>query len=356
MTGAELKVATIVALSLLCALLLLFAWLRLRPLDLARSKTSIVGRLARQRRKRLAEMMRLLSMAEEIADLGLWQYFPATGRQEWSDGMKGLFGLDPEDQLLEGDAETMLAANEIDLVEEVMERRGRRGVFGLRLQIKRVDGAVRDLKLRACHIDQDDPAAHRVIGVLMDVTAHARRERQLLESREIAVREAKRARELAQTDALTGLANRRRVMGELDRLVVRQRRHQKPLSLIIFDVDHFKQVNDLHGHAVGDEVLQQISNIAEEQVREGDILGRIGGEEFVWVVPGADAHFAQLAAERLRLAVAIGSGVGKIAPPTISIGIASAVRDDTALSLFARADAALYEAKHAGRNTVRLAA
>ncbi|WFL76578.1 GGDEF domain-containing protein [Altererythrobacter arenosus] len=317
---------------------------------------STVSVLARRRRKKLAEMMRILSMAEEIADLGLWQYYPARNEQEWSGGMKCLFGLDHDDALMEGDAETLLAANEIDLVAEVMARKGRRGVFGLRMTVQRVDGSERDIRIRACHIDQEDAHSHRVIAVLMDVTDHARRERRLKESREIALREARRARELAETDPLTGLANRRRIMAELDRLVVLVREQRQPLSLILFDVDHFKRVNDRHGHTVGDEVLRQISMIAEEQVREGDILGRIGGEEFVWVVPGADKTLAGLAAERLRLAVAMGSGVGKTTPVTISLGIAAARPGDTALGLFARADAALYDAKHAGRNTVRLAA
>ncbi len=314
------------------------------------------GSLAHRRGKRLAETMRLLSMAEEIADLGIWQYYPRQGRQEWSAGMKGLFGLDAEDELLEGDADTLFAATEIDLVDEVMTRKGRRGVFGLRICIRRLDGCERDIRVRACHIDSDKPDSHRVIGVLLDVTDHARRERRLKESREIALREAKRARELAETDALTGLANRRRVMAELDRLVMLMRSKSQPLSLIIFDVDHFKKVNDTHGHAVGDQVLQQISMVALEQVRAGDLLGRIGGEEFVWIVPGADTSFVKLAAERLRLAIALGSAVDNVPASTISIGVASAGRYDTALSLFARADAALYDAKHAGRNTVRLAA
>ncbi len=356
MTGALLANVALYALPLSCSVLVIATLLFWRERQRNPEIVRIAGSLARNRGRRLAEKMRLLRMAEELANLGMWQYFPAQQRQEWSTGMKELFGLNPSDELLDGDAETLLASCEIDLVAEAMKRKSRRGVFGLRMQIQRIDGTLRDIKVRACHINSDHEQSHRIIGAFMDVTDHARRERRLKESREIALHEAKRARELAETDALTGLANRRRVMGELDRLVLTMGQQKHPLSLIIFDVDHFKQVNDRYGHAVGDEVLRQLAEIAREQSREGDVIGRIGGEEFVWVLPGASVNIAKLAAERLRLAVAMGSGVGDIAPATISIGVAAARPGDTALSLFARADEALYDAKGAGRNTVRLAA
>ncbi len=145
-------------------------------------------------------------------------------------------------------------------------------------------------------------------------------------------------------------------MAALDKMVMQARRYSQPLSLIVFDIDHFKAVNDNHGHPQGDRVLQQIAGIAMRQARDTDLVGRVGGEEFVWVVPGADASFARIMAERLRQAIAAGSGVGNVTAVTASIGFAELNAEDSALSLFARADKALYDAKNAGRNRVRIAA
>lgn len=346
------------ALSLLVLVSVLgpYAACQRRLLAAANRRSDRLEKMARRRGRKLAENLRLRRMVEEVADIGLWHYFPADSHQEWSGGLKALFGFDHDEPMHDGDAETLLAANGVDLVGDVMKPGRGKGAFRLRFGITRLDGQQRELKMRACHIRDESGQVQSVIGVAIDVSELAEREKRLRQSRQSALRAARRARELAETDPLTGLANRRRVMSELGRLVIHQRDAGNPLSLIIFDIDHFKRVNDTFGHPAGDEVLRQISFIAEEQVREGDILGRIGGEEFIWVVPGADAGFARLAAERLRLAISVGSSVGDVPAATVSLGIATAQHDDTALSLFARADAALYEAKGAGRNTVRLAA
>lgn len=321
-----------------------------------RGKYHLTRALARRRGRRLSDTLRMFRLAEQIAELGIWQYFPKEDRQEWSDGMKRLFGIDPTEDLIRGDVETLLSANDVDLVELVMENREAREATVVDFSILRLDGQQRELTLNACHLPGRDGAADRVVAVLMDVTDQRQRERRLKKSREIALREARRAKELAETDALTGLANRRRVMVQLDRLVMQARKGGEPLSLIVFDVDHFKQVNDSYGHPAGDAVLRRIADIAREQAREGDLVGRVGGEEFVWVLPGADQQVAHLIADRLRLAVAMGSAAAEVPAVTVSVGLASVLAQDTGLSLFARADAALYEAKNAGRNTVRMAA
>lgn len=309
-------------------------------------------RLAKQRRKRIVELLRLIRMAEEIAQLGLWQYYISEDRQVWSGGLKKLFGLEPDEEMMAGDAATLLAALDVNLVSEVMNRRDQRGPFRFRFAVQHIDGNENILEMQACHLNNQQ----RVVGVVIDVTDVAELENRMRRRNEIALREIEHARELAETDPLTGLANRRCAMGELDRLVLRARSNEEPLSLIVFDIDHFKQVNDNFGHPVGDAAIRQIAQIANEQAREGDLVGRIGGEEFVWVVPGADAHFAHLVAERLRLAISLGGAPEAVPSITVSIGIATIKSDDTGLSLFARADAALYDAKGAGRNRVRLAA
>lgn len=321
-----------------------------------RRESGLVGRLAHRRGRRLAEMMRLFSMAEDLARLGIWQYYPATEEHEWSHGMKALLGLEPQEELLAGDAETLLASNHIDLVSTAMAHGSRQGTFVMRFLIEGVDGTIRNITMQACHLRNKHGGTDRVVGVMIDQTDVTQREQRLKDSRERALIEARQARELAETDPLTGLANRRRVMSQLDRLVMSAHSNAEPLAMIMFDIDHFKQVNDTYGHPEGDKVLRQIAALARDQARDGDVVGRIGGEEFVWIVPGADMSFATLVAERLRLAIAVDGAAGAAPMITVSMGIAALVAGDSSLSLFARADAALYDAKHAGRNTVRLAA
>jgi eukaryotic-like serine/threonine-protein kinase len=160
-------------------------------------------------------------------------------------------------------------------------------------------------------------------------------------------------RHLAGTDALAGTYNRGRFLELAGRGFAAARAHDRPLSAIMVDVDRFKQINDLYGHLVGDEVIREIARRLLSTVREHDLVGRYGGDEFALIVElGADA--AELA-ERLRIAVAatpVAAGAGPL-PTTVSVGIAHLRPDDPDLgSLLARADAALYLAKRRGRNRV----
>jgi len=264
--------------------------------------------------------------------------------------------VDHNDPFVDGDAETLLFANDISLIDSITEHRDTREPFELHYDIVGYDDVARSISVQACNMPNHSGGVSRVVAVVRDVTDQIQREGKLEQSREVALTEAQRARELAETDPLTGLANRRRVMTALDKMLVQARRNSQPLSLIVIDIDHFKAVNDNHGHPQGDRVLQQIAGIAKRQARDTDMVGRVGGEEFVWVVPGADASFARIMAERLRQAIAVDSSIGGVPAVTASIGSAELDHADTALSLFARADKALYDAKHAGRNRVRIAA
>ncbi len=173
------------------------------------------------------------------------------------------------------------------------------------------------------------------------------------------IEENKRLREqlvqLSSTDTLTGIANRAKGQSELLREAERSKRYGVPLSLLMFDVDYFKEVNDTHGHALGDEVLQRICEKVTADLRPTDIFARWGGEEFVVVLPDTDADAACRLAERLRQETgALRHSHGR--PVTISIGVAE-YRDseDPDTGLLRRADDALYQAKHDGRDRVRLA-
>jgi len=155
---------------------------------------------------------------------------------------------------------------------------------------------------------------------------------------------------LAASDPLTGLPNRRMFDATLDRELARCRRNGTPLALALADVDHFKSVNDQHGHQVGDEVLRELSAALRGAVRQEDVVARYGGEEFVVLLPDADEAAALLVAERLRAA----AGDVRRVPTTISIGVAVLDPGAGGAGLVARADTALYKAKAAGRDRVEL--
>ncbi|MCB0220926.1 MAG: GGDEF domain-containing protein [Chrysiogenetes bacterium] len=161
---------------------------------------------------------------------------------------------------------------------------------------------------------------------------------------------------LARQDALTGLANARALNEELERAVAHAGRTQEPLSLVIFDLDHFKDVNDNYGHQMGDHVLKGIGMLLRKQARIDDLPARYGGEEMALVLPNTNEEQASQIAERLRTMIEAGAKDRTLAVPiTASFGVAELDADEAAFHLFARADRALYLAKNAGRNCVKRA-
>ncbi|MBZ9655706.1 PleD family two-component system response regulator [Phyllobacterium lublinensis] len=167
--------------------------------------------------------------------------------------------------------------------------------------------------------------------------------------------------ELAVTDSLTGLHNRLYLETHLATLFKRAVDRQRPLSILMTDIDRFKLINDTHGHDGGDEVLREFARRLRRNVRGSDLASRYGGEEFFIVMPDTDAALAAIVAERIRREVASTpfavNQLGTSVPVTISIGIASVMpKDDNVQSLLKRADEALYGAKASGRNKVVSAA
>jgi diguanylate cyclase (GGDEF)-like protein/PAS domain S-box-containing protein len=162
----------------------------------------------------------------------------------------------------------------------------------------------------------------------------------------------------ARTDVLTGAASRRHFFTRAEEAIRLARRYSHPLSLLMLDLDHFKRVNDTHGHQVGDLVLKALVQLAWQTLRKVDVLGRIGGEEFAILMPETDAEQAFQVAERLRQAVDAAKVPfnGGSVRFTVSIGVATLTDGDTSIGvLLSRADGALYEAKRTGRNRVVVA-
>jgi diguanylate cyclase (GGDEF)-like protein len=173
----------------------------------------------------------------------------------------------------------------------------------------------------------------------------------------VAARTAELTRQ-ATTDSMTGIANRRHFMERGNDEIERARRYHLPLTLLLLDIDHFKQINDRFGHPAGDKLLQVVAQACQSNARNVDLPGRLGGEEFALLMPETSAIAARLAAERLRRAIAdippALSGVPH--QVTASFGIAALNAHDHSMDdLVARADAALYRAKNGGRNRVEAA-
>jgi diguanylate cyclase (GGDEF)-like protein len=169
------------------------------------------------------------------------------------------------------------------------------------------------------------------------------------------LQKARRLRLLAMTDPLTGLANRRHTDYRGSEAFKAAKLSSQPFCVLAIDIDHFKQVNDTHGHAVGDAVLQRVGRECQRTLRKLDLMGRIGGEEFTGLLPETAEPAACLVAERLRAGVEA-LDLDDVVPGlrvTISLGVAQLRGEDVDFAaLLARADAAMYRAKQSGRNRV----
>ncbi|BCK87021.1 hypothetical protein MIZ01_0791 [Sideroxyarcus emersonii] len=215
-------------------------------------------------------------------------------------------------------------------------------VHDLEFELKRKDGSLLPVLLSATAIY--DPSGRYVMSrsTLFDLTDRKKLERELEQQ--------------ARKDMLTGLNNRRHFFELAELELTRARRHGKPFSLLMLDLDNFKSVNDTYGHHIGDVALKKLGEVAMRTLREIDIVGRLGGEEFAGLLPETNGAQAQEVAERLRQEVeraAVKLEDDSALHFTVSIGLASLQAADADVdSVLKRADAALYRAKHAGRNRV----
>lgn len=162
---------------------------------------------------------------------------------------------------------------------------------------------------------------------------------------------------LATFDSLTGLYNRRAILARLRELTNLANRYKEDFSLIILDIDHFKKINDRYGHLTGDEVLEVTATLIRRNIRDTDIVGRYGGEEFIMVLPKTTLALSWIVAERLRSTIEkteMKDTAGHVFSITVSQGLAGWERGEDVTSLVSRADEALYKAKEKGRNRVQI--
>lgn len=342
---------------LLCGALALVALVAIHRVVSARKTTRAVSRDARARAEALREFLETVRVAEKIAGIGIWQYDPCSGQQQWSGGMKRLFGIDEGEEFVAGDAETLLFAHDIDLVTRVSQHAAETQPFTLEFDLDGFGADSRAIAVQACNLMDAEGGVRRVVAVVREVDGQGRKRHDQAAGRRAPWYHGRDViTATAFCDPLTGLANRQLLMAELDRRVMDARINEMPLVLVMFEIDHFAQINASNKSDAGDRLLRMVAQLARVQARDTDLISRVGNSEFAWIVPGTSDRMARIMTERLRHAIAQGTTISDGPAATISVGYAALKPDDTALSLFARVDGALWEARSTGCNRVRMAA
>lgn len=316
----------------------------------------LLSMLLKASRQELSKQVAMVDRIEQLSQMGQWHFDLARETEIWSGQMCRIYGLDKSSIHAEEQQEDRHGDSGDFLWRTLNDHAEVRESFRIEYDIIRADGEERLLRMDALNNFDTHGILRTIDAVVSDVTDEYQRAAQLVLERSAALKQVAEAQALALTDPLTGLANRRRVMAELDRRILQCRQEERYLSLIIFDLDNFKSINDTYGHQIGDTMLKRLGAIALAQVRDCDTVGRVGGDEFVWLMPNACIEIASNAAERLCRVIAESSGIAEVPAVTASVGYAKWIAGDTGLSLLARADEALYSAKDAGRNRVRMAA
>lgn len=301
--------------------------------------------------KRLEQSNRWLVQAEAAALVGHWRVDLLRWTIQWSDQTYRVHGIEPGVAVDVEYSVGQYLPEDREAVQKVLENAVRTGEpFEFLGRIVRADGQIRHIKSHGSIELGRGGKAIGIFGTVQDVTDTVENARILEAARSAAER-------VANTDMLTGLPNRRHTLAFLERAIVGARDHGAPLAVAIFDIDHFKRINDSYGHAAGDEVIRRVARRAKASLRDEDLVGRFGGEEFVCVLQRSSARAAEMVAERLRKAIeAEGHAAGDLPSATVSIGLAVYDGEIDAEELLHRADQALYLAKREGRNRLRMAA
>ncbi|MBO4206221.1 putative bifunctional diguanylate cyclase/phosphodiesterase, partial [Micromonospora echinofusca] len=297
----------------------------------------------RQERDRGRNYRWRLAHIEQLAKVGTWEWDVASGAVIWSDVLLQMFGFPPGTELDYPSYRQLLHPDDVAMIEQTLDTALRvGGPFSYTHRMYLADRTT--MRVFECYgevfTDDTTGAPLRVLGTAHDITEMRRVQEELTQ--------------LAERDPLTDLPNRRALLARLNDLLACAGAPSGALLLI--DIDNFKDINDVHGHAVGDDVLRLLARLLVRHLPADTVLGRLGGDEFAVVLPGATANDALAVAESL-CNVAVNTPVplaGAGLRVTLSIGAASLEPGDTRDSVLAHADLALYEAKNAGRNRARL--
>lgn len=329
---------------------------------IARVKTHIALSHTLKQMKKIVESLRMseesLKMAQTLAHLGHWEWDIKSGRFICSEEMRRILGIEPQGSIANYDAflQTVHPDDRERVANHLSAVQAGNG-FDIEYRIILQDGKVRVVHGKGEVFSSGDSRQKKIIGTIQDI--HEPDQAKMLgviqditENKEL----QNKLEEQANTDALTGCDSRRHFLDLADQEFLRIRRYGGEMSMLMLDLDYFKNVNDTYGHQVGDTVLKKLVKVCQGLMREVDVMGRLGGEEFAIMLPETGSERALEVAERLCQAVAAVEIPMENTSPlhfTTSIGVASLAEDDSCIeTLLNRADSALYKAKDAGRNRV----
>ncbi|UYG04658.1 sensor domain-containing diguanylate cyclase [Halomonas sp. LR3S48] len=292
-------------------------------------------------RKEIARLDRTLQRIQHIARLGYWKASLKANELFWSEAIYDIFGVDPKTFTPSIRAfKAMVHPEDLESVEASMWRAQESGSHDVEHRIVRPDGEIRWVHELADYMPEGDEQI--LIGTVRDITEQKRLELRL--------------RQLSRTDELTALFNRRYFMQRLVQELARYRRYGRSTSVVLFDFDHFKRINDTHGHPAGDQALVSVGKLLRSKLRTNDIPARLGGEEFALLLPETSLEEAVGVAEKVRQLVEkqeFESEQGHRFGASITCGVSAFQgTEETVEAILHRADQNLYEGKRAGRNRV----
>lgn len=295
-------------------------------------------------------------MAQSIAHIGYWELDKKSGQFICSEEMYRILGLKP--QVPMASYEAFLQTVHPDDRERVGKNFSEfmeGNCVDIEYRIVLQGGEVRVVHGKGEVLSLDASESTKVMGTIQEIRGHDQAKmlgviQDITEQKEL----QNRLEEQVNEDFLTGCASRRHFLEQAGQEFSRIHRYGGDMSVLVLDLDHFKNVNDKHGHQVGDSTLKTLVKVCRVHLREVDIMGRLGGEEFAILLPETGSELALEVAERLCQAVAAAEVPLEGSPPlhfTTSIGVASLTKDDPRMDVILnRADRALYKAKNAGRN------
>ena len=266
-------------------------------------------------------------------------------------GSRGIGKMFVEGLLAAGCARVYISARKVEQMEETIAALGADKVIGIPADLSQMDGMIA-LANRSEGYTEEMVALLEPLAQMLGALIKARADE------DARSKAAALWREQATVDSLTGLANRRRFFDLVARHIPQVRRYGGQATIVLMDLDHFKQINDTHGHASGDLVLKAFGKLLAASVRDTDLAARIGGEEFAIFMPSTSPHDALIALERIRQrwAAQPTECEGCSVAATVSIGVAGwGPGSDSPEQWLAQADEALYQAKRDGRNCIRVA-
>lgn len=292
-------------------------------------------------RDEIARLQSTLHRIQQIARLGYWRLSLKSSDLFWSDVIYDIFGVDSSTFTPSLRAfKAMVHPEDLESVEAAIIRAHQQGQHDVVHRIVRPDGDVRWVHELADSVPEGDDQV--LIGTVRDITEQKKLELRL--------------RQLSRTDELTGLFNRRYFMQRLVQELARYRRYGRSTAVVLFDFDHFKRINDTHGHPAGDQVLVSVGKLLREKLRANDIPARLGGEEFALLLPETSLAEAAGVADKVRQLVqeqAFTSEEGQRFGASITCGVSSFQgTEETVEGILHRADQNLYQGKRAGRNRV----